>query len=135
VGGVRDGEPEGRPFHLADYLDLINWTAREVRDDKRGAIAEGSRSWGLAPYERTPEQILHPDPSPETARPRPPALSPIPRRWAQDPGVAGPEAGAPLPAARAAQGPDAGAPLRTAGQSLPGTALDADPQDPGRAAA
>jgi len=32
--------PEGLPFHLADYLELVNWTGRGVRDDKRGAIAE-----------------------------------------------------------------------------------------------
>jgi len=40
VGGVREGLPEGLPVHLADYLELINWTGRAVRDDKRGAIAE-----------------------------------------------------------------------------------------------
>jgi len=40
VGGVREGMPEGLPFYLADYLDLVNWTGRAVREDKRGAIAE-----------------------------------------------------------------------------------------------
>ena len=40
MGGVREGGPEGLPFHLADYLDLVNWTGRAVRDDKRGAIVE-----------------------------------------------------------------------------------------------
>jgi len=30
----------GLSFHLADYLDLVNWTGRAVRDDKHGAIAE-----------------------------------------------------------------------------------------------
>jgi len=40
VGGTREGEPEGLPFHLADYLELVNWTGRAVRADKRGAIAE-----------------------------------------------------------------------------------------------
>jgi hypothetical protein len=40
VGGTREGMPEGLPFYLADYLDLVNWTGRAVRDDKRGAIAE-----------------------------------------------------------------------------------------------
>ncbi len=24
VGGVREGAPEGLPFHLADYLELVN---------------------------------------------------------------------------------------------------------------
>jgi len=40
VGGVREGMPEGLPFYLADYLELVNWTGRAVRDDKRGAIAD-----------------------------------------------------------------------------------------------
>jgi len=40
VGGTREGGPEGLPFHLVDYLELVNWTGRAVRDDKRGAIAE-----------------------------------------------------------------------------------------------
>jgi len=40
VGGVREGGLEGLPLHLADYLELVNWTGRAVRDDKRGAIAE-----------------------------------------------------------------------------------------------
>jgi len=40
VGGVREGMPEGLPFYLADYLDLVNWTGRAVRDDKRRAIAD-----------------------------------------------------------------------------------------------
>jgi len=39
VGGVREAMPNGQPFHLAGYLDLVNWTGRAVRDDKRGAIA------------------------------------------------------------------------------------------------
>jgi len=40
VGGVREDGLEGLPFHLADWLDLVNGTGRAVRDDKRGAIAE-----------------------------------------------------------------------------------------------
>jgi len=40
LGGAREARPEHRPFHLADYLDLVNWTGRVVRDDKRGAIAD-----------------------------------------------------------------------------------------------
>jgi hypothetical protein len=39
VGAVREGMPEGLPFHLADHLELANWTGRVVRDDKRCAIA------------------------------------------------------------------------------------------------
>jgi len=56
VGGVREAMPEGLPFHLADYLELVNWTGRAVREDKRGAIADdlppildrlgiGSQAW------------------------------------------------------------------------------------------
>jgi len=40
VGGTREGMPEGLPFYLADYLALVNWTGRAVRDGKRGAIAD-----------------------------------------------------------------------------------------------
>jgi len=40
VGGVREGGRDGLPFHLADYLELVNWTGRAVRADKRGAIAD-----------------------------------------------------------------------------------------------
>jgi len=40
VGGAREGGLEGPPFHLADYLELVNWTGRAVRDDKLGAIGE-----------------------------------------------------------------------------------------------
>jgi len=39
VGGVREGMPQALPDYLADYLDLVSWTGRAVRDDKRGAIA------------------------------------------------------------------------------------------------
>jgi hypothetical protein len=39
VGGEREAMPEGLPFHLADYLELVNWTGRAVREDKRGAIS------------------------------------------------------------------------------------------------
>ena len=28
----------GIPFHLLDYLELVDWTGRAIRDDKRGAI-------------------------------------------------------------------------------------------------
>lgn len=36
------GEKHSRlPFAFADYLDLVDWTGRAVRSDKRGAIPEG----------------------------------------------------------------------------------------------
>ena len=30
--------PEGIPFHLKDYIELVDWTGRIIRSDKRGAI-------------------------------------------------------------------------------------------------
>ena len=38
VGNPKDPMPEGLPFHLAGYIQLVEWTGRIVRDDKRGAI-------------------------------------------------------------------------------------------------
>lgn len=32
--------PAGLPFHIKDYLDLVDWTGRIIRGDKRGAIDE-----------------------------------------------------------------------------------------------
>ena len=34
---LKPAEP-GLPFHLLDYLELVDWTGRAIRDDKRGAI-------------------------------------------------------------------------------------------------
>ncbi len=30
--------PKGLPFRLTDYLELVDWTGRVIREDKRGAI-------------------------------------------------------------------------------------------------
>ncbi len=30
--------PEGLPFELEDYLELVDYTARVTREDKRGAM-------------------------------------------------------------------------------------------------
>ncbi len=30
--------PKGLPFVLTDYLELVDWTGRIIRQDKRGAI-------------------------------------------------------------------------------------------------
>ncbi|WP_335902352.1 transposase [Shewanella algae] len=38
-GAATAAEQSGIPFHFADYLELIDWTGRAVREDKRGFIA------------------------------------------------------------------------------------------------
>jgi len=38
VGGNRENRPEGIPFKLSDYIELIDWSGRILREDKRGYI-------------------------------------------------------------------------------------------------
>ncbi|MBE1275300.1 transposase [Enterovibrio baiacu] len=38
AGNPRESMPAGIPFLLMDYLALVDWTGRQVRDDKRGNI-------------------------------------------------------------------------------------------------
>jgi len=38
VGSPREGMPSGLPFHLQDYIALVDWTGKHIREDKRGAI-------------------------------------------------------------------------------------------------
>jgi REP element-mobilizing transposase RayT len=38
AGNPRHDMPRGLPFRLSDYLELVDWTGRALRDDKRGAI-------------------------------------------------------------------------------------------------
>lgn len=40
VGSHRKEMQKGLAFHLHDYLDLVDWTGRAMRDDKRGVIAD-----------------------------------------------------------------------------------------------
>jgi hypothetical protein len=40
AGNPRKDIPKGLPFRLTDYLELVDWTARIVRDDKRGAMSD-----------------------------------------------------------------------------------------------
>lgn len=40
LGNPRKGIPDGLHFKLEDYLNLVDWTGRMMRDDKRGAIQE-----------------------------------------------------------------------------------------------
>jgi hypothetical protein len=42
-GAVIDNEPT-IPFRFCDYLELVDWTGRTIRSDKRGAIDSGSMS-------------------------------------------------------------------------------------------
>ena len=38
VGNPRRHTPHGLTFNLIDYIELVDWTGRIIRQDKRGAI-------------------------------------------------------------------------------------------------
>jgi len=38
AGNPRQGMPKGLPFQLTEYIELVDWTGRQVRADKPGAI-------------------------------------------------------------------------------------------------
>lgn len=38
VGNPRHDMPKGLPFHLKDYLQLVDWTGRQLRAGKKGSI-------------------------------------------------------------------------------------------------
>jgi REP element-mobilizing transposase RayT len=38
AGNTRKDMPKGLPFRLDDYLELVDWTGRILREDKRGSI-------------------------------------------------------------------------------------------------
>lgn len=40
AGNPRENMPKGLPFRLDDYLELVDWTGRQLRNDKRGAISQ-----------------------------------------------------------------------------------------------
>jgi hypothetical protein len=40
AGYPRANMPAGLPFRLTDYLDLVDWSGRILRDDKKGAVPE-----------------------------------------------------------------------------------------------
>ena len=39
VGDEHKKNPQGIPFSLLDYLELVDWSGRIIREDKRGAIS------------------------------------------------------------------------------------------------
>ena len=39
VGNPRQDMPEGLPFHLKDYIELVDMTGRIIREGKRGFIS------------------------------------------------------------------------------------------------
>jgi len=41
IGDERNNQPEGIAFLFSDYLELVDWTGRAVRDDKTGTIPDG----------------------------------------------------------------------------------------------
>ena len=42
AGNPREPMPEGLPYACLDYLELVDWTGRQVREDKRGSINENA---------------------------------------------------------------------------------------------
>jgi len=40
AGNPREDMPAGLPFRLTDYLELVDWSGRVLREDKKGAIPE-----------------------------------------------------------------------------------------------
>ena len=42
VGNFRQPMPRGLVFNLIDYIELLDWTGRIIRHDKRGAISDST---------------------------------------------------------------------------------------------
>jgi len=39
IGDTIEQQPQGIPFSLLDYIELVDWSGRIIREDKRGAIS------------------------------------------------------------------------------------------------
>lgn len=39
VGDEHEQKSQGIPFSLLDYLELVDWSGRIIREDKRGAVS------------------------------------------------------------------------------------------------
>ncbi len=44
AGNPRKDMPDGIPFNFADYLELVDWSGRIIREDKRGYIPDHLRT-------------------------------------------------------------------------------------------
>ena len=42
AGNPRQPMPPGLPYSLLDYLELVDWSGRAIRDDKRGSIPDST---------------------------------------------------------------------------------------------
>jgi len=42
VGNLKEDFPKGLPFRLTDYLGLVAWTGRIMREDIRGTILQNT---------------------------------------------------------------------------------------------
>jgi REP element-mobilizing transposase RayT len=40
AGNPKQDMPDGIPMRLTNYLDLVDWTGRQIRENKRGSISE-----------------------------------------------------------------------------------------------
>ncbi|MBL4761484.1 MAG: transposase, partial [Gammaproteobacteria bacterium] len=40
VGNPREPMPDGLPFHLQDYIELVEWSGRIIKENKRGSISQ-----------------------------------------------------------------------------------------------
>ncbi|MDF1764225.1 MAG: transposase [Oleibacter sp.] len=40
AGNPKQDMPDGIPMRLTDYLEIVDWTGRQIRDNKRGYISE-----------------------------------------------------------------------------------------------